>query len=143
MKGMTRTAAWSAAAEALARVELSGKQDERVTRLSGGQVRRVGVAQALVHEAEVLLLDEPTAGMDPRQRRVFRDTLAALSPEVSVLISTHDVADLAEDSEHVTVLNRGGIVYHGDVAGFLEHAPEDVVIGRRAEMAYAVLCGDE
>ncbi|MCU4747317.1 MULTISPECIES: ABC transporter ATP-binding protein [Streptomyces] len=143
LKGMTRTAAWSAAAEALARVELSGKQDERVTRLSGGQVRRVGVAQALVHEAEVLLLDEPTAGMDPRQRRVFRDTLAALSPEVSVLISTHDVADLAEDSEHVTVLNRGGIVYHGDVAGFLEHAPEDVVIGRRAEMAYAVLCGDE
>ncbi|WP_369266140.1 ATP-binding cassette domain-containing protein [Streptomyces harbinensis] len=143
LKGMSRTAAWAAAAEALSRVELSEKLGEKVTRLSGGQLRRVGVAQALVHDAEVLLLDEPTASMDPRQRRVFRDTLAALPAEVSVLISTHDVADLAEDSEHVTVLSKGKIVYHGDVEGFLAHAPSDVVAGRRAEVAYSVLCGDE
>lgn len=137
---MSRADAWMSAAQALNRVELANRQDEKVRHLSGGQLRRVGVAGALVHEAEVLLLDEPTAGMDPVQRRVFRDVLRQLPDHVSVVLSTHDVADLAEEADHVTVLDAGDLVYNGDTAGFLAHAPEGVAAGRRAEAAYSTLC---
>ncbi|GAA3861687.1 ABC transporter ATP-binding protein [Streptomyces sedi] len=139
LKGMNRTDAWTASATALARVDLADQADTRARRLSGGQLRRVGVAAALVHQARVLLLDEPTAGMDPRQRRIFRDVLAALTDEVTVLLSTHDVADLAEESDHVTVLQAGRIRYTGTTDGFLAHAPTDATPGRRAEAAYTAL----
>ncbi|NGO70877.1 ATP-binding cassette domain-containing protein [Streptomyces boncukensis] len=139
LKGMNKRDAWEAAARALSRVDLTGQADTRTKRLSGGQLRRVGVASALVHGARVLLLDEPTAGMDPRQRRVFRDLLAPLAEEVRVLLSTHDVADLAEECDHVTVLDEGRIAYTGTAAGFLAHAPRDTAPGRAAEAAYTAL----
>ncbi|MFJ9700765.1 ATP-binding cassette domain-containing protein [Streptomyces fradiae] len=139
LKGMPRRAAWDAAAAVLRQVGLAGLADSKVRRLSGGQQRRVGVASALVHDARVLLLDEPTAGMDPKQRRVFRDLLASISGDVRVLLSTHDVADLAEDSPHVTVLDGGRIIYTGDTRGFLAHAPADSAPGRLAEAAYTAL----
>ncbi|UXY19810.1 ATP-binding cassette domain-containing protein [Streptomyces cynarae] len=141
LKGMNRGDAWSQARRALQRVELSDKADERTTRLSGGQLRRVGVAAALVHDARVLLLDEPTAGMDPRQRRVFRDILAGLREDVRVLMSTHDVADLAEEADHVTVLEAGRILHSGTTESFLAHTPADVPQGRAAEGAYTALLG--
>ncbi|MGX7758862.1 ABC transporter ATP-binding protein [Streptomyces angustmyceticus] len=142
-KGMNRNDAWSRAAVALGQVDLADKQDVKTKTLSGGQLRRVGVAQALVHDAEVLLLDEPTAGMDPRQRRIFRDVLAQLPAHVAVLLSTHDVADLAEESDHVTVLDGGRLAYDGDTSGFLAHAPQDTAPARRAEAAYSMLSGGE
>lgn len=107
LKGMNRTDAWEQARNALLKVDLADKTDTRTNRLSGGQLRRVGVAGALVHGAQVLLLDEPTAGMDPYQRRVFRDILRGLTGDVRVLLSTHDVADLAEEADHVTVMYGG------------------------------------
>ncbi|WP_432016235.1 ATP-binding cassette domain-containing protein [Streptomyces hydrogenans] len=142
LKGMNRGDAWDRAARALARVELSDQADVRTSRLSGGQLRRVGVAAALVHDARVLLLDEPTAGMDPRQRRVFRDVLSSLTDEVSVLMSTHDVADLAEEADQVTVVDGGRILHSGATSTFLAHAPAGVAPGRAAEAAYTSLLGD-
>lgn len=142
-KGMNRTDAWNRAAIALQQVDLADKQGVKTKTLSGGQLRRVGVAQALVHDAEVLLLDEPTAGMDPRQRRVFRDVLAQLPSNVAVLLSTHDVADLAEESDNVTVLDGGALAYDGDTSGFLAHAPDGTTPGRMAEAAYSMLSGGE
>ncbi|GGV89884.1 ABC transporter ATP-binding protein [Streptomyces gelaticus] len=139
LKGMNRSDAWRAARRALARVELSDQADTRTTSLSGGQLRRVGVAAALVHEARVLLLDEPTAGMDPRQRRVFRDLLRNLTDDVSVLMSTHDVADLAEEADHVSVLSRGRVLHSGTADTFLAHAPAGTAPGRLAEGAYSAL----
>ncbi|MFD4376471.1 ATP-binding cassette domain-containing protein [Streptomyces sp. NPDC058486] len=141
LKGMNRSDAWDQAARALARVELSDQADVRSNRLSGGQLRRVGVAAALVHDARVLLLDEPTAGMDPRQRRVFRDVLNSLAGEVSVLMSTHDVADLAEEADHVTVLDGGRILHSGATSTFLAHSPTDIAPARMAEAAYTSLLG--
>lgn len=139
LKGMTRSSAWDAAPRALARVEMGRKARERTSQLSGGQLRRVGVACALVHEARVLLLDEPTAGMDPRQRRVFRDLLASLKEDVRVLMSTHDVADLAEEADHVSVLANGRLVLSGTTAEFLAYTPPGTVEGRSAEGAYTAL----
>ncbi|MEU8877137.1 ATP-binding cassette domain-containing protein [Streptomyces javensis] len=139
LKGMNRRDAWDASVRALARVDLTEQADSKARHLSGGQLRRVGVASALVHDAHVLLLDEPTAGMDPQQRRVFRDVLGSLTGQVHVLLSTHDVADLAEESDHVTVLDQGRVTYNGGTAAFLAHAPADVAPGRTAEAAYTAL----
>ncbi|MEU5839915.1 ATP-binding cassette domain-containing protein [Streptomyces diacarni] len=139
LKGMPRRQAWEASASALAQVELSDQANTKARRLSGGQLRRLGVAAALVHGARILLLDEPTAGMDPRQRRVFRDVLANLTGHVDILLSTHDVADLAEEAHHVTLLDAGHITYTGTTTGFLSHAPEGTAPGRAAEAAYNAL----
>ncbi|MES4907325.1 MULTISPECIES: ATP-binding cassette domain-containing protein [unclassified Streptomyces] len=139
LKGMSRANAWSQAREALARVELTAEAGTKTSRLSGGQLQRVGVAGALVHGAQVLLLDEPTAGMDPKQRRVFRDILSSLSGEVTVLMSTHDVADLAEEANHVTVLNNGRIIHHGTTDSFFAYTPSGTAAGRAAEGAYTAL----
>lgn len=118
---------------------MADQADTRTGRLSGGQLRRVGVACALVHEARVLLLDEPTAGMDPRQRRVFRDLVASLKDEVRVLLSTHDVTDLAEEADHVSVLVGGRLVQSGSTREFLTHTPPGTALGRAAEGAYTRL----
>ncbi|MBP5883534.1 ABC transporter ATP-binding protein [Streptomyces scabiei] len=139
LKGMTRGDAWDRARHALTRVELAEQSDIRTSQLSGGQLRRVGVAGALVHDARVLLLDEPTAGMDPRQRRVFRDVLRSLANDVRVLMSTHDVADLAEEADHVTVLYGGEVLQTGPTDSFLAHTPPDTAPGRAAEGAYTAL----
>ncbi|MER5973920.1 ATP-binding cassette domain-containing protein [Streptomyces sp. NPDC002055] len=139
LKGMNRRDAWERARDCLSRVELADKENTKTTRLSGGQLRRVGVAAALVHDARVLLLDEPTAGMDPHQRRVFRDTLSGLTEDVQVLMSTHDVADLAEDADNVSVLREGRIRQSGDVSAFLAHAPQGTAPARTAEAAYTAL----
>ncbi|MFD0417803.1 ABC transporter ATP-binding protein [Streptomyces sp. NPDC127108] len=137
LKGMNRTDAWTAAHTALTRVELADREDVKTKHLSGGQLRRVGVASALVHNATVLLLDEPTAGMDPTQRRVFRDLILTLATaDVQVLMSTHDVGDLAEEATHVTVLTDGRVMFTGSTNDFLAHAPNDTSQGRRAETAY-------
>ncbi|MFF3946784.1 ATP-binding cassette domain-containing protein [Streptomyces sp. NPDC001902] len=143
LKGMNRSDAWLRAATALKKVELSDRASVKTTRLSGGQLRRVGVAAAIVHEARVLLLDEPTAGMDPRQRRVFYNQIRALTGEVAVMISTHDIMDLAEDAGHVTVLTKGTIVHSGTTESFLKQAPEGAPDGRRAEAAYTALVDSE
>ncbi|MBQ1123935.1 ATP-binding cassette domain-containing protein [Streptomyces sp. B15] len=139
LKGMDKRDAWESAAQALSRVDLTAQADTKTKRLSGGQLRRVGVASALVHNARVLLLDEPTAGMDPRQRRVFRDVLASFADEVQVLLSTHDVADLAEECDQVTVLDAGRITFTGITQDFLAHAPAGTAPGRQAEAAYSAL----
>ncbi|MER5227278.1 ATP-binding cassette domain-containing protein [Streptomyces flaveus] len=139
LKGMSRDDAWDNAPRALSRVEMSEHADTRTSQLSGGQLRRVGVACALVHDARVLLLDEPTAGMDPRQRRVFRDLLAAVKDEVRILLSTHDVTDLAEEADHVSVLVGGRLVQSGSTSEFLAHTPPGTAQGRAAEGAYTTL----
>ncbi|AZM47661.1 ABC transporter [Streptomyces sp. WAC 06738] len=141
LKGMSKSSAWQSASEALSRVELSEQENMKMNRLSGGQVRRIGIASAMVHRARVLLLDEPTAGLDPAQRRQFRTHLTGLPPDVRVMMSTHDVTDLAEESDYVAVLSTGRILFEGPTSAFLAHAPSDVAPGRRAEAAYSVLTG--
>ncbi|UUU24690.1 ABC transporter ATP-binding protein [Streptomyces sp. DSM 40750] len=144
LKGMSKTAAWEKAAASLTRVELEKVAQRRTSQLSGGQLRRVGLACALVHDAQVILMDEPTAGMDPRQRRVFRNILNDLSQDVRVLMSTHDVTDLAEEADHVTVMNHGRILLEGSTKDFLSYKASDAARERAAESAYTeILARDE
>lgn len=135
LKGLPADVASSAAETALATVGLADRNDERTSRLSGGQLRRVGLAQVLVHDPDILLLDEPTAGLDPAQRARFRALLADLAPERSLVVSTHQVDDLSELFDWVVVLQDGIIRFEGTADDFLELAtPGDP---RPAETAYA------
>ncbi|MET8700165.1 ATP-binding cassette domain-containing protein [Kitasatospora sp. NPDC004723] len=118
LKGMSRTAAWRASAGALARVGLSGLADRPGHQLSGGQLRRMGIAGCLAHHSELILMDEPTAGLDPTQRAVFRSLVEELTGEVGILVSTHRTEDLAGTYRHVVVLDRGRVRFQGATEEF-------------------------
>ncbi|HET6380105.1 MAG TPA: ATP-binding cassette domain-containing protein [candidate division Zixibacteria bacterium] len=137
LKGSAQREAWEAAGQALMHVGLGDLANTLTSRLSGGQLRRVGLAQVLVHRAEIMLLDEPTVGLDPAQRATFRETLAALPAPSRVVVSTHQVDDLSELFDTVVVLDGGQIRYQGAVADFLDLAP--AAVERRGEAAYRQL----
>jgi len=103
----------AAVATAIDRVELGDRRKSRLRTLSGGMVRRVGIAQAIVNEPELLLLDEPTAGLDPEQRVAFRALLRDLGQRATVVVSTHLVEDVAAACAEVALMDRGRIVFQG------------------------------
>lgn len=103
----------AAVERAVARVGLGDRIDARIRTLSGGMVRRVGIAQAIVNEPRLLLFDEPTAGLDPEQRVEFRALLRELGASATVIVSTHLVEDVAAACTEVTLVDAGRIAYRG------------------------------
>ncbi|CCH32644.1 ATP-binding cassette domain-containing protein [Actinosynnema sp. NPDC047251] len=103
---------------ALAAVDLSSRRDQKISTLSGGMHRRVGIAQAVVNQPEVLLLDEPTVGLDPRQRRVLRHLIVSLGRQRAVVLSTHLTEDVAAAADRVVVLDEGEMRFDGTVEEF-------------------------
>ena len=104
LKEMPAARVQAAVAAAVEQVELGGQAKARLRTLSGGMLRRVGIAQAIVNEPELLLLDEPTAGLDPQQRMVFRGLLRDLGQRATVVAGTH----LVEDVGAACVRSRDG-----------------------------------
>jgi len=102
-----------AAAAAIERVDLGGKARAKLRTLSGGMLRRAGIAQAIVNDPELLLLDEPTAGLDPEQRMAFRALLRDLGGQATVVVSTHLVEDVGAACGEVAVMDAGKIVFQG------------------------------
>jgi ABC-2 type transport system ATP-binding protein len=98
---------------AIDRVMLGGRRKARLRTLSGGMLRRAGIAQAIVNEPELLLLDEPTAGLDPEQRVAFRVLLRDLGQRATVVVSTHLIEDVATACDQVALMDQGRIVFHG------------------------------
>ena len=141
LKGLSRAAAWDAAAGALDRVDLTAEAGCRSSQLSGGQLRRLGLAQTLVHRADVLLLDEPTAGLDPNQRARFREVLRDVSDSTPVLVSTHQVDDLTDLFDTVVVIDHGQLRFTGTPAEFMALAPAGSP--HPGESAYATLVSGE
>ena len=103
----------AAVAAAIERVELGGQARAKLRTLSGGMLRRVGIAQAIVNEPELLLLDEPTAGLDPEQRVAFRALLRDLGQGATVMVSTHLVEDVGAACTRVALMDQGKIIFHG------------------------------
>jgi ABC-2 type transport system ATP-binding protein len=102
-----------AVAAAVEHVGLGDKARTKLRTLSGGMLRRVGIAQAIVNGPELLLLDEPTAGLDPEQRVAFRALLRDLGQRATVIVSTHLVEDVGAACTEVSLMDAGKIVFHG------------------------------
>ncbi len=102
-----------AVAKAIERVGLEDRARKKLRTLSGGMLRRVGIAQAIVNEPELLLLDEPTAGLDPEQRVGFRALLREIGSHGTVVVSTHLVEDVGAACSEVALMNGGRIVFRG------------------------------
>lgn len=96
----------------LEKVNLINYKNNRIKSLSGGMLRRVGIAQAIIGNPKILIIDEPTAGLDPLERVRFRSLIYSLSKENIVIISTHIVEDLESISKTIAFINNGKIVYH-------------------------------
>lgn len=99
----------------LEQVNLTEQRRTKVKALSGGMKRRLGVAQAMVHEPKLLIVDEPTAGLDPEERIRFRRLLGRFAEGRIVLLSTHVVEDVESTCEQMTVLQKGSLRYHGRI----------------------------
>lgn len=116
LKGIDRAVAVRETTECLQQVGLEAKADERTTSLSGGMQRRMGLAVALLGDPQILLLDEPTAGLDPVQRVEMRELVLSCSRSRPVLLSTHLSEDVRALAERTVVLHSGRLIFDGSLA---------------------------
>jgi ABC-2 type transport system ATP-binding protein len=119
--GVSTADCFAYAMRALEIVELTDLARDRVRRLSGGQRQRLGIAAATAHQPRVLLLDEPTVGLDPSQRIRVRRHLDVLGRDRCVVISTHMIEDVAHLCERVVVLNHGKVLFDGNAERLAAH----------------------
>lgn len=110
LKGLSKFEAKRQADELLRMVGLEDKSRKKLKGFSGGQRQRVGIAQALLGDPEILVLDEPTAGLDPEERIRFRGIISDLSQQKTVLLSTHIVSDLEAVANKVILLKKGSVL---------------------------------
>ena len=110
------------ARELIAQVGLNDAKDRKVGGFSGGMRRRVGIAQALMGDPELLVVDEPTVGLDPEERMRFRTLLASLGHNRTVILSTHILDDVAQTCPYVFVLREGRLRYDGPTDGLIDAA---------------------
>jgi ABC-2 type transport system ATP-binding protein len=139
-----RTARHAEVNRVLALVGLADVRHRKLRKLSGGMRRRVVIAQALLGRPELLVLDEPTVGLDPEQRLRFREVLSAVGPGATVILSTHQTTDISALCQRVVVLDAGKVAFDGTPAeltatasGRVWHADE-----RHPDAAVAWVAGD-
>lgn len=125
----------------LKQVGLTGRGTSKIRTLSGGMQRRLGIAHALVNDPVLLLLDEPTVGLDPTQRIALRDTISQVSQTRIVIVSTHLVEDVRGLADRVIVLNDGGVIFDGDVPELERQAVPGAPGDTDLERAIAALMG--
>lgn len=123
-------------ADALALVDLSEHADRRIKALSGGMRQRLGIAQAIVNEPTLVILDEPTVGLDPQQRMDFRDRIAQLAHDRLVVLSTHLVEDVASVAHEVLIIAEGQVHFAGSLSELCRMPGDETPSGSDIETAY-------
>lgn len=114
LKGLEKSYAGKRVKELLELVGLSAQAKKKVKTYSGGMKQRLGVAQALLNNPELLVLDEPTAGLDPKERVRFRNLIGELGKTSIVLLSTHIVSDIEHVADKVLMMKDGQLIYQGE-----------------------------
>ncbi|MGJ7908637.1 ABC transporter ATP-binding protein [Actinopolyspora sp. H202] len=122
LKEMPKDRVPEAVERAIERVGLTDRAGSKLKKLSGGMLRRTGIAQAIVNDPELLLLDEPTAGLDPEQRVEFRELLRDVGSTSTVIVSTHLVEDVAVACNEVTLFDGGKLIFRGTPSELAELA---------------------
>lgn len=126
LKGLDPKAAKRRSMELLDLVGLKGVAKRKVKTFSGGMKQRLGIAQAVINDPQVLVLDEPTAGLDPKERVRFRNLISALSQEKVVILSTHIVSDVEYIADEILIMRTGRIIASGTVEEILRQVSEVV-----------------
>lgn len=113
LKGIDKWEAVERTRDLLEMVSLSDMANKKVKTYSGGMKQRLGIAQALLNEPQILILDEPTAGLDPKERVRFRGLLEKLGKENIVLLSTHIVSDVDKIADEILMMKQGQLIFRG------------------------------
>lgn len=113
LSGLTKDTAKQRASTLLKRTGLEEAKDKRISGYSGGMKQRLGIAQAMIHQPKLLILDEPVSSLDPIGRRDVLNLLKSLKQETTILFSTHILSDAEEMSDYLIVMNKGKIVEEG------------------------------
>ncbi|WP_431932489.1 ABC transporter ATP-binding protein [Micromonospora sp. RP3T] len=125
--------------EALSRVGMEDRASQTMRTLSGGMLRRIGIAQAVVHSPELVILDEPTVGLDPQQRIEFRALIRVLSDQTSFLVSTHLVDEVQHVADRVLVLSDGQISFDGSADELSARSHDDAIGDTVLERGYSAV----
>ena len=126
LKGIRPAVAKRRVQDALFRVGLSKARNKKMKTLSGGMKRRAGIAQAMLNDPKILILDEPTAGLDPSERIRFRNLISELSEDRIVLLSTHIVSDVAYIANDILLMKDGQLAISGTEEALIGSMPESV-----------------
>lgn len=122
LKGIPKSLAKKRTKELLEEVGLSDAADKKVKTFSGGMKQRIGIAQALLNHPEIMILDEPTAGLDPKERVRFRNLLSDYAGDKIVILSTHIVSDIEAIADEVLLMKKGKFVLQGTVSELTQKA---------------------
>ena len=126
IKGLRPVAARQRTALLLQQVGLEKAENKKMKKLSGGMKRRVGIAQAMLNDPRILILDEPTAGLDPNERIRFRNLISELAQDRLVLLSTHIVSDIEYIANEILLMKDGKICIAGTTEELTAGMPEQV-----------------
>lgn len=126
IKGIPASASLKAVDRMLHMTGMEKFQYRKMKKLSGGMKRRAGIAQAVLNNPEILVLDEPTAGLDPKERIRFRNLISELGKERIVLLSTHIVSDVEYIAEEIMLMGKGRIIHSGSVEDILSEVKQRV-----------------
>lgn len=111
LKGIDRKTAKRKSSELLETVNLTNAADKKIKTYSGGMKQRLGIAQAVLNDPKIIVLDEPTAGLDPKERVRFRNLIAELGKDAIVILSTHIVSDVENIADRILIMNEGNVIY--------------------------------
>lgn len=129
LKGIPKEKAKARSMELIRLVGLEGKEKKKLQSYSGGMKQRIGIAQAMLNQPKILILDEPTAGLDPKERVRFRNLIAQLGKSSIVLLSTHIVSDVEEIAGQILLMKDGRLIVSGTKEELEQHYRQEVSTG--------------